>query len=124
MKSLRNSARPWLMIAVLAVLVMRLGDVHLHLCFDGQEAPATLHAVHADEIAHHADEEHSDADVNVFGAILVKKGGVVDLPLLAVACFLLFLLRPPRGQRPSAAFEHLFPFRPPRLLPPLRGPPL
>ena len=117
----------WMIVVLLAVLVTRLAGVHLHLCFDGQEPPATVHAgEHADPSEHLFDEQHSDKDVDVLGTMLFKKaGGSIDLPVLLAACIvLLFLLQPARGQWPFAAFYRFFALQPVRLRPPLRGPPL
>lgn len=128
MHRLRHSTPHWLSIVLLVVLLTRLGGVHLHLCFDGLEAPATIHAAdtadHADS-HHHLDDQHADKDVDVLGAMLVKKsGGSADLPALFAICLALLLLLPrPRGHWPAAASHLIFP----RLLllrPPLRGPPL
>lgn len=133
MNRLRKSTPPRLqmvlLIVLLAVLVTRLGGAHLHLCFDGQEAPTTLHAGEAvdHDQGHHLDEQHSDKDVDVLGAALLKKSsGAADMPVLLAVCLVLLLLLLPgaRGRWPSAAFQQFFPYQPLRLRPPLRGPPL
>lgn len=122
----RLRAPHWLLIVLLAVLVTRLGGVHLHLCFDGQEPPATLHASDGGEHhdAHHLGEQHSDKDVDLLGVVLLKKSpGSLELPILLAACIVLLLLSPAsRGQWPRNAFYRAFP-QPFRLRPPLRGPP-
>lgn len=128
MHRLRRSTPHWLSIVLLAVLVTRLGGVHLHLCFDGNEAPATLHAPDTADHAHshhHMDGQQADKDLDVLGAMLVKKsGGSADLPALLAVCLVLLLLLPhARGQWPAAASHFVFPqFL--LLRPPLRGPPL
>lgn len=64
------SARPHPLFAALlclALLMVRVGGSHLHLCFDGTEPPASYHVVDVDP--HHespgANVAHQDADVAV-----------------------------------------------------------
>ena len=116
----------WLWVAFIAFLATRVSDAHVHLCFDGQEPPTAVHmadgSVHND--AHHADTDHTDQDVDVLGALLVKKvDDSLDLtaPLLAAAIVL--LVSDHRSVRPFSAYDSA-PAHPPfRLTPPLRGPP-
>lgn len=127
MSGLRLSTRPWFLILIFAVLVTRLSGIHLHLCFDGLEPPASIHVVddptHND--AHHVEEHHTDKDVEVFDAVLTKSKGPVDLPILFGACLLLLLLMRPTGRQwPPDAFYRVFPLRSFALRPPSRGPPL
>jgi hypothetical protein len=123
-----RSAQSWLWLVLIAFLAIRLGGAHLHLCFDGQEPPAAVHmadgSIHDD--AHHAEAEHTDRDVQVFDAAVVKKaGGSADLLAAVFVVAILLLLAPPAGafrQRANDApvFRRtLFVLRPP-----LRGPPL
>jgi hypothetical protein len=123
-----HARRPgWFWLVILAVLFTRLAGVHLHFCFDGQERQATMHTVdgsiHND--ADHVDSEHTDQDVDVFDALLAKLGErAFNLPLLfAVALVLL----PPLGRLSRdwlrAATDPVPHLTPPRLRPPLRGPP-
>ena len=110
-----------------AVIVLRIGGTHLHLCFDGSEPPVSLHL--SDSGMHHGEEAasapHADQDVSIDAEALVKKSSAAfDLTALAfVFALLLFFL--PRSRNPLPAF-----FAPPRLSParirlrpPLRGPP-
>lgn len=126
------STRPFLLVlACIAVLVMRLGGVHQHLCFDGSEAPSALHFVdgglHHLETAggdlisddvHHHDVEVSAADDGV------TKLPSLDLPVLALLIAVSLLLPPARrsGQRPAGPATRLAP-PPLHLRPPSRGPP-
>lgn len=122
----------------LAVIVMRVGGSHLHLCFDGSEPPVTLHVTdvgdhHAD--GHHSSEAHAatlladfaheDQDVGVGSDLVSKKfSGDLDLALLALVCaLLLFLIARARGATIAWRFSVSIPDRP-HLRPPLRGPPL
>lgn len=119
----------WLWLVLIAFLAIRLGDAHLHLCFDGQEPPASVHmadgSVHDD--AHHVDSEHNDRDIQVFDAALVKKAsGQADVLAALFVASILLLLIPPAAERfvrrpndPSSFVRTRFALRPP-----LRGPPL
>lgn len=112
--------------AILAVVLMRVGGVHLHLCFDGQEAPAELHVAEGPlhDVSHHLEETHSDKDVQIADDALVKKEAGVDLPLLLAVCLVLLLLLTPDNHWRRATIDLVFPREPWRLRPPLRGPPL
>jgi hypothetical protein len=125
---MHRSQRCWFWLALIAFLATRLVDVHLHLCFDGQEPASAVHmadgAVHDD--AHHIDKEHADRDVDMFDAILLKKLADPSDTLLAafVAILLLSVLpsrshRVPLGADPPIVLRSLLLLRPP-----LRGPPL
>ncbi|WP_428383415.1 hypothetical protein [Nevskia ramosa] len=126
------TTRPLLLVlACIAVLVMRLGGVHQHLCFDGSEAPSALHFVdgglHHIETAggdlisddvHHHDVEVSAADDGV------TQLPSLDLPVLAllIAVSLLLPLARRSGLRPARLVARPSP-SPQHLRPPLRGPP-
>ena len=123
----RLSTRPWFLILIFAVLMTRLSGVHLHLCFDGQEAPAAIHVADdpAHNDAHHVEQHHTDKDVEVFDAVMTKSKGSMDLPILFGACLLLLLsMRPIGRQWPLDAFYRVFPLHSFALRPPSRGPPL
>ena len=113
----------------LALLMLRVGGVHLHLCFDGSEPPVSYHlgdsgVHHIDE--HDAGESHSDRDLQIANDLAVKKpnqGQDATLALLTLT-LLLFLLSPVRSPRPARRDD---PAPVPSfswLRPPLRGPPL
>jgi len=119
--------RTWLCFALLAMLVIRLGELHLHLCFDGQEPAAAVHVgdlpLHDDGV--HADASHSDQDVELSTTPgLIKKSGVDTLDLLFVCLAVLLLLPASRRITPPPAYRFLLPAQPAYFLPPLRGPPL
>ena len=110
----------------IAVIVLRVGGNHLHLCFDGDEPPVSLHV--ADSGIQHAEEpagDHSDREITPGADVLVKKSSdSVDALTLALLCALLLFVAS-RGSAPPT------PWRDPvslssrsRLRPPLRGPPL
>ena len=137
MSSLRNLR--WLIaILCIAVVVLRVGGPHLHLCFDGSEPPVTLHVTdfgdhHAG--SHHADDSHAetlladfaheDQDVGVGSDLVSKKlSGDADVAVLALLCALLLFLIP---RQLGTTFAWLIPVAGPdrsHLRPPLRGPPL
>ena len=125
------SANRWILAALcLALLVLRVGGVHLHLCFDGSEPPLSYHL--ADSGIHHAQQEghaagheepHTDRDVTA-AADLLTKSTVKDGALVLTAfTLLLFLISRPRASARTAYHS------PPKTTarshwrPPLRGPP-
>lgn len=122
-----RSARLLLWVVALAVLTVRVSDTHLHLCFDGQEPPTTLHfadaSVHNDE--DHEGETHADRDFDPFVGLLLKSGNSdpdVALPVSLVA--LVVLLPPVSDTVPAASDAPPSTLDPPFFLrPPLRGPP-
>jgi hypothetical protein len=121
--------RVWIALLALAVAAMPVSGAHLHLCFDGGEARATVHA--SDDGPHHADTTgasgvHHDADVSLAGPAVAKKfDGALELPSLIAAAFVIFRLAlpssvaVPRERAVPIATSSVL-----RLLPPLRGPPL
>jgi hypothetical protein len=122
-----RSAHLLLWVVAIAVLAVRASDTHLHLCFDGQEPPTTLHfadaSVHDDE--HHDEGNHDDQDFDPFIGVLLKNSGSdsdVALPLGVAALVLLLppvtdTLPPTSDTLPSAVDPPFY------LRPPLRGPP-
>ncbi len=124
---MHRASRRWFWLALIAFLATRLVDVHLHLCFDGQEPPTTVHVSNGavDSDAHHADESHSDRNVNVFDAVLVKKlADPSDALIPVLASALLLLLLPVRGRCVPRMAQAPLVVRSLLLLkPPLRGPP-
>ena len=113
---------------VLAVLAVRMADTHLHLCFDGQEAPTSVHI--ADASVHHDEEHddgptHADKDINPFIGTIVKSDDDTQ-PLFALIVSSLLtidLLSPDHGTPPLARETPLAAHPPFYLRPPLRGPP-
>ena len=113
---------------VFAVLAVRLADTHLHLCFDGQEAPASVHL--ADASVHHDDDHddgasHADKDINPFLGTLVKSDEDSQ-PLFAfiVGTLLTIDLLAPDHAVPALDWDTPLATHPPFYLrPPLRGPP-
>lgn len=74
----------------LALIMVRVGGAHLHLCFDGTEPPASYHAF--DDSVHHELPDvsvmHQDADVALSGVMYSKPGksaGDLYVLLFAIA---------------------------------------
>jgi hypothetical protein len=119
----------WLIAALcLALVVLRVGGVHLHLCFDGSEPPISYHVAdsgihHLDE--HEAGETHSDRDMALGEDVLLKKPAKAQDSLLFLFAFALLLFLLSRSAEPRPAVD-----APARRhpgfswwRPPLRGPP-
>jgi hypothetical protein len=109
------------------LLLLRIGGVHLHFCFDGQEPPASLHVL--DGGSEHMGDgagslPHQDGNLDEASASILKSlAAVGDLPLLILAVLVPWL-RASRPACPLPARRAPPPRRSPSiLLPPLRGPP-
>lgn len=125
---LRNSpiARLLWLLAI-ALLLVRVGEAHLHLCLDGQQH---LIAMHVQDAPTHIGSDvsydgHNDVDIDLSASPWVKKVGVDEMPIIVFAAVLLALFLPVLRStvRPyqllSPAFASVFTLRPP-----VRGPPL
>ena len=113
-----------LLLVAVALLLTRIGGAHLHLCFDGREAPATMHL--EDAGLHHtspgAGQTHQDLDITAAGGVLSK----LNLDLLAVVFAVFFfgpLLLVARKLVPATRLPYYSPLLH-FIRPPLRGPPL
>ena len=115
----------------IALVIMRVGAVHVHYCADGNEPAASVHLGDAglDDLDHPKgaglDASVFDSDMSASGDVLVKKFDVdFDLRSIAAALTLLLFL---------VAIVRVIPFEwgpalvrvsdPTQLRPPLRGPP-
>lgn len=119
-----------LWILAIALVAVRTGGVHLHLCADGQEAPVSVHILdapgHDGDAVQHSTDDHEDRDIDVSlsGAFFKKSDVGADIVPL-VGLFILLVLLPrvvtflPRQSAPALPIGPLAYFRPP-----LRGPPL
>ena len=117
---------------VLAVLAVRLADTHLHLCFDGQEAPTSVHladaSIHHDldpDLEHEDGPPHADQDIDPFiGTVAKSDDDTQPLFALIVGTLLTIEMLSPDRAVPAVDRETLLPTPPPFYLrPPLRGPP-
>ena len=120
----------WLL--CVAIVVMRVGAVHIHFCQDGTEPPVSLHVADSgiDDRDHPSQNGtfhgHTDSSVSVPGNALLK-GSIadVDTPALTITLGLLLFLMP--LFRPVRANWNIPVVRIPTrswYLPPLRGPPV
>ena len=81
-------------VALLLWLLANWGGAYGHLCFDGQEPPLSIHLQlqHMDELEHHPDEVHQDADIELGKSVLAKLSkidlGLVLLVALALAAMI------------------------------------
>jgi hypothetical protein len=110
---------------VLAVLVVRASDAHLHLCFDGLEPPTSVHvadaSLHHDD--HHEEDGHADKDVDpLVGALVKSVDSDVHFPALMSASILI-PLNASAGSRAVVRRQATPAASPFELRPPLRGPP-
>ena len=125
----RSKLLVWLL--CIALVVMRVGAVHVHFCADGSEPAASVHVGDSglDDLDHPkgigVDSAVSDSDMSVSGDILLKKfGGDFDLATMAVACaLLLFFVAVVRSVPVDRGPSFVRVSDPTQLRPPLRGPP-
>lgn len=116
---------PWLLtLLCVALLVVRVGGAHLHLCFDGGEPPVSLHLM--DDAAHTGpgmQSGHQDMDVALAGEAFAKTAKLgLDLPILLIAALLAWsLFQAPRPSVPGYRLPLISAVH--FLRPPLRGPP-
>jgi len=117
-----------LTLLALAVIAMPASGVHLHLCFDGAEAPASMHFGedgngHTDAGTHAA---HSDTDLALGAPAVAKKAdNSFDLPsLMAMAGLLFRVPAPAPAVLPETDEATIIVASAYRVLPPLRAPPV
>jgi hypothetical protein len=119
----------WTWLAAIAVLFAGLTNAHshVHYCFDGQEAPASVHLV--DGIDHHHEvpsrhddaDDHDDLDLDVPNQALAKN---VKHDLPAIAMHLWTMSLEPTTCAASAESADVPPAPDPRYVhPQLRAPP-
>lgn len=120
--------RPLLLLLLCVTLLgTRIGGMHLHLCFDGQEPPASLHMLDLD-VQHEApgiDAPHQDADLVLGENGLVKfVKSMVELPVLLLALLLVWRAPAVRLHRPRRTLDVPAPLSSFSLRPPSCGPPV
>jgi hypothetical protein len=84
--------RTLLLTLVVAALFVRVAGIHLHLCYDGQEAPATLHMVDAGLHDDHDTSSHQDLDVQLDDVLTKSAKSGFNLPAIAGTHVLPFAL--------------------------------
>lgn len=124
----RSPTLQWLLTLICVLLLMvRVAGPHLHLCFDGQEAPASFHIL--DIGLHHAEGHsapHQDIDVSLAVDGVSKTGkqlNLDDLPVALLAALLLWVLFQTPRRFLLPLLPAVVPARSAFLRPPLRGPP-
>jgi hypothetical protein len=118
-----------LWVALLALVIVRTADAHMHLCLEGEVQRSSVHISDTAGVCDSDDSqsEHQDQDVDVFGAVLAKKSAdadVLDLPIAVPVPVVLSLLPLERGVVHYAVTEDPAPTLPYLFLPQLRGPPV
>lgn len=116
-----------LWVALLALVIVRAGDAHMHLCLEGEVQRSSVHVSDTAGVCDSDDSqaEHQDQDVDVFGAVLAKKSADADVLDLPVAVHVVLSLLPlERGVVPHDVTEDPAPTLPYLFLPLLRGPPV
>jgi len=123
-----HQSRVLIAFVCVAMVALRVGGLHVHMCFDGSEPPMSFHV--EDSGIHHVDEvatgdAHADRDLAIASDLVVKKPFAdSDLSLLvAFGALLLFLLARPRELLPCSSPPVRIRSTRIRLRPPLRGPP-
>ena len=120
-------ARVLLFLACACLILARVNGTHLHLCFDGNEPPSSIHLVDDGDADLHfgAHSPHQDLDVSLVGNVIVKHdtAGVDLLPALVAAIVLLGLLQTIAVRLPIARHSGTTPTSIFELRPPTRGPP-
>jgi hypothetical protein len=132
-------SRRWASIASFAVLFAGVTNAHarIHLCFDGQEPPASVHLSDTrghhdgarpidqiDGFGHYADDaDHDDVDLDLASPALAKTVKH-DVTAIAPAWLKDAAIEPSTAEAPALAIELPAPFFRPYLHPPLRAPPL
>jgi hypothetical protein len=110
--------------ALLLLVLAGAGSIHSHVCFDGQEAPLTVHfenlSGHPD---HHDDEIHVDVENKLLPQAVPGKPADQDAPLFMIAVLFLFITPKSQPQRYRTHRDLDFHHPPADLLPPLRAPP-
>jgi len=125
---IRSPTMQWLLTLMCVMLLMvRVAGPHLHLCFDGQEAPASFHVLNLGlhrTVDHGAPRQDRDVSLAVEGVSKTgKQLNLDDLPLVLLAAFFVWILFQTLRRFVLPMLPAVDPARPAFLLPPLRGPP-
>jgi hypothetical protein len=114
--------------AVYAALALFLTGVtnahaHVHLCFDGQEPPASIHGAHDGNVHHeHEQDDHDDLDIDLEDQA-VAKAFKLELPAITAAATHVLALTTPRAIVSVADSDDRPSTDPPFSRPYLRAPP-
>lgn len=127
----RSHSKLLVWLVCIALVVMRVGGVHVHFCADGTEPVASVHVGDdgLDDLDHPkgagVDASVFDSDMSASGDLLVKKFDLgIDLPTIAAAfTLLLFFVAIVRSFPVDWGPSLVRISDPTQLRPPLRGPP-
>jgi len=116
--------RPNISYAILLIwLIVSLGGMHGHYCFDGKEPPMSVHFDLVDAYdENHNDSGHKDYDNKPLSSTLVKLFDL-DMPFLFAALLVLALWPISRGTEYAISKTPLSWLNIVSLRPPLRAPP-
>lgn len=87
-----TSRTSWIWLLCIALLAVRIGGAHLHLCFDGSEPPVAMHVGDVVEHGAHDMGSHSDTDLNLVDNGIAKSLIKIGFMPLLFAALLLFIL--------------------------------
>lgn len=128
-----NVRTAFVLLLVVAFMGARLTGLHLHLCFDGTEAPASVQTqtydigqdLHDDLSRGFNQVQMDDLDVDLTGNAMLKLVKVgTDVPVLIAALVLFFLAPRQPLEVARALIDVPVSRRRPGIRPPLRAPPL
>ena len=127
----RSHSKLLVWLVCIALVVMRVGAIHVHYCADGNEPVTSVHMGDAglDDLDHPKgaglDASFLDSDMSASGDFLVKKFDLgSDLPTIAAAfTLLLFFVAIVRSVPVDRGPLLVRVSDPTQLRPPLRGPP-
>ncbi len=86
-----------LWVALLALVIVRAADAHMHLCLEGEVHGSSVHVSDSGRCLRFdgdSQSEHQDQDVDVFGAVLAKKSADADVLDLPIAVHVVLSLLP------------------------------
>jgi hypothetical protein len=113
----------WIWLFCIALLAVRIGGAHLHLCFDGSEPPISVHVGELSAQDEHGGIHHADKDLNLVDSGVAKVFvQVLAAPALIAALVVLCLHIVARSIPVSTYAPPLFRFIPQRFSAP-RAPP-
>jgi hypothetical protein len=123
---LHQSARYFLHTALLLLVLAGVGNIHSHLCLDGQEPAVSVHFENLNGHPDHDDDAatHVDVDNELMAQVLPGKSLDHDNPLFLAACLFLFCVRAPQKPHYIVQLDSGFYQPPAHLLPPPHAPPL
>ena len=121
---LTRSARNYLYTALILLVLAGIGNIHSHLCLDGQEPAVSVHFENLDTHPdHEGDEAHVDVETELMVQVLPGKSLDQDSPLFLAACLFMFCMRVPQQKHHLVQRDSHYYQSPSYLQPHLRAPP-